>query len=412
MRLTTEIRVGLFVLSALAIFFTIGFYIGSFRISHGRYHTYIAHFKDSAGVQRKSEVKIAGVKVGWIEDVQLIGNQEHLHAQITLCVEKHYTLYQDAHALVKQDGILGAKFIEIIPGDPQKLPLKNGSQLIEHDDQIICMDELIEQAQTIAHTIRESTEALKGALGEGELIQSIQNITQKIDQGNGALGKLVNDTTLYNHISQTSEAVHSWIHHINNFRLTADSYIEAMQKSAEHSLFKDTKAFFNVRLHPRVEYFFQFQVIASEKGFIRRKEIDSIFCAEKSEYRLQEKRETTNRHRLKFGFQFGQIIRDVFALRLGIIESSAGIAFDLKLPFPSKNFQWITTIELFDFHGFNRKHDQRVHIKWLNRLVIFKNIYFAFGVDDFASRDNGSAFFGAGIFFNSDTINHFFPDYK
>jgi hypothetical protein len=37
-----------------------------------------------------------------------------------------------------------------------------------------------------------------------------------------------------------------------------------------------------------------------------------------------------------------------------------------------------------------------------------RNLYFAFGADDFISRHNANAFFGGGIRFGDDDLKYFF----
>ena len=48
-----------------------GFSIGVFRFDRGNYYAYTIGFNDISGLVRKAEVKIAGVKVGWVEDIIL-----------------------------------------------------------------------------------------------------------------------------------------------------------------------------------------------------------------------------------------------------------------------------------------------------------------------------------------------------
>ena len=106
-----------------------------------------------------------------------------------------------------------------------------------------------------------------------------------------------------------------------------------------------------------------------------------------------------------WGFQIGKIYKDV-ALRAGIIENSGGFGIDVDIPFGTDNFRWVTSFEVFDMRGRNRFDDSRPHLKWLNRVFLFKNMYMAFGADDFVSRNNANAFFGGGIRFSDDDVKY------
>jgi phospholipid/cholesterol/gamma-HCH transport system substrate-binding protein len=121
----------------------------------------------------------------------------------------------------------------------------------------------------------------------------------------------------------------------------------------------------------------------------------------------QYTKETTvfTRNSFKLGLQFGKIFKNT-ALRFGLFEGSAGLGIDVDLPFNTNKFRWVTSLEAFDLTGWNRIHDRRPHIKWLNSMYLLRNIYFTFGADDFASKHNASAFIGGGIRFGDDDIKY------
>ena len=74
------------------------------------------------GLSRKAAVKIAGVKVGWVEEITLITGatsrcKSEAKAEAIVMVSHEYPLYQNACALVRQDGLLGPKYIDLESGD-------------------------------------------------------------------------------------------------------------------------------------------------------------------------------------------------------------------------------------------------------------------------------------------------------
>lgn len=184
MQISVETRVGLFVLMALAIFVYMGFKIGSFRFDRTNYVQYSLNFDDISGLSRKSDVKIAGVKVGWVESVGLLPDKS-MPAQAVIMVHSQYTLYQNAHGVVRQDGLLGPKYIELIPGDPGLIKLRPGSYLQESIPPV-SVDELMREFKHIAVNVRDVTDSFKEAMGGEEasekLQQFIQNITSAADR--------------------------------------------------------------------------------------------------------------------------------------------------------------------------------------------------------------------------------------
>lgn len=163
MQVRTETTVGFFILTALCIFFYMTFQIGVFRLDRAQYALYTAHFDDISGVQKKADVKIAGVKVGWVEQITLLQNGT-MQAQALLMVHKDHKIYADGYALVRQEGMLGNKYIEIIPGSTT-LPLLVAGQQLAQGQAPASVDELLRKFKTIAQNVEEITGSIKTAIG-------------------------------------------------------------------------------------------------------------------------------------------------------------------------------------------------------------------------------------------------------
>lgn len=113
-----ETFVGTFIILALGLFTWMSFQLGSVRLNLARYTTYTVAFKDVANLLSKADIKISGVKVGWVESVFL--DPEDMRVKVTVKVLKDYKLYKDASAFVRQEGLLGVKYLEMIPGTDRK----------------------------------------------------------------------------------------------------------------------------------------------------------------------------------------------------------------------------------------------------------------------------------------------------
>lgn len=180
MRSTVETRVGIFVLVAIAIFLYMGFEIGAFRFDRSRYNPYFLYFSDVSGLSRKAEVRIAGVKVGWVESIELVPNTEN-KAKIKAMVLHDYFLYQNAHGIVRQDGLLGPKYIELIPGDPLLHRIDPGDTLKKPSIESVAIDDLMLRFKDIASNIQEITDSFKdafgGPAGKENIRQLVDNMT-------------------------------------------------------------------------------------------------------------------------------------------------------------------------------------------------------------------------------------------
>ena len=164
MQVNVETRVGIFVLAAIGVFIYMGFRIGAFRFDRGRYNTYIVYFSDISGLSRKADVKIAGVKVGWVEKTTLL-TENRLQAQAEITVSREFNLYQNAYAMVRQDGLLGPKYVELSPGDPLLPIVEPGQPLSRPSIEVVSIDQLLQQFKTIATNVEDVTQSLKTAIG-------------------------------------------------------------------------------------------------------------------------------------------------------------------------------------------------------------------------------------------------------
>jgi phospholipid/cholesterol/gamma-HCH transport system substrate-binding protein len=157
-----------------------GFRIGVFRFDRNQYYEYTLSFSEISGLSRKADVKIAGVKVGWVDSVELL-SQGTLRAQAVVKVHKKYRLYENAYGTVRQDGLLGPKYIEIMPGDPVLKQLHAGTVLREQSIEPVSVDELMREFKTIATNIRSVTEAFREAIGGDQGTEQIKAFVSNLN---------------------------------------------------------------------------------------------------------------------------------------------------------------------------------------------------------------------------------------
>jgi len=175
-----ETRVGIFVLAALLIFAYMGFQIGAFRFDRGQYNTYSMYFKDISGLSKKAEVKIAGVKVGWVERTSLLPDE--MYAEAGVMIKKNYKLYQDAYAIVRQDGLLVPKYLEVVPGSPLLPELQPGETLKKPSVEPVNIDSIMLQVKNIASNVEKVTKTFSDVLGGYEGQERVQSIMNNLEE--------------------------------------------------------------------------------------------------------------------------------------------------------------------------------------------------------------------------------------
>jgi phospholipid/cholesterol/gamma-HCH transport system substrate-binding protein len=87
-----------------------------------------ASFDRIDGLSNGADVRIAGVKVGTVTDSRI--NPQSFSAELTLRVENNLKLPDDTSAEITSEGLLGGKYVSLVPGGSAKL-LKDGGTITE-----------------------------------------------------------------------------------------------------------------------------------------------------------------------------------------------------------------------------------------------------------------------------------------
>ena len=90
----------------------------------GRYEV-SARFNSISGVDRGTDVRLAGVKVGIVTDVQI--DPQRYEAVVRMSIDDTIELPDDTDARISTDGLLGGAYVAIEPGGGFDVIAKDGS---------------------------------------------------------------------------------------------------------------------------------------------------------------------------------------------------------------------------------------------------------------------------------------------
>jgi phospholipid/cholesterol/gamma-HCH transport system substrate-binding protein len=115
------------------------FVLGSFSLGEG-YRLYV-DFNFSGNLQPGAPVKVSGIKVGKVQDVQFLGGKldeksgRRVQVRAVVWVEERVkdAIRADAEFFVNTQGVLGEQYLEIAPGTHEKPPLGEEQTVVGHD---------------------------------------------------------------------------------------------------------------------------------------------------------------------------------------------------------------------------------------------------------------------------------------
>jgi len=138
-------------------------------------------FDDVAGLDDKSAVRIAGVRVGKVDGIRLLPDGT---AVARLVFDGEVELRDGAWGQVKNLGLLGDKYVELYAGDPLKPRLPNGTRIPGRVP--VQFDELTKLASEIGKDVKELTGALSGSMGgekgEAKINRIVDNVGALAEQ--------------------------------------------------------------------------------------------------------------------------------------------------------------------------------------------------------------------------------------
>jgi len=473
--ISREARVGIFVLLGLIILTYFTFRVSKLWLIAESGYKLTVDFESAAGIEPKSNVKMAGVPIGKVEEIRLVGNR----ARLVLRIRPEYGVPADSVGVIQSQGFLGERYLELVPGKAPRL-LSDGEN-VARTESPPNMDALVKKLDAIGDDIKKFTtsisesfgteegkqslkriianidkmtgdlatissgskediratianlrafsETLKeetpglvaklermsddvtGVVGENRenLKESIENlkaasakldntldhagkVLAKIDRGEGTLGKLVNDNTAHNSITETLEGINRYVRKTEQLKTYFDYRLEWLSRPDEF------KHYINLRLQPTADKYYQIGLVDDPRGRLKTTTTTTTTTPPGTSNTIYEE---SYEDKLKFTALIAKRFYGVTA-KAGMIESTGGFGLDYGL---LKDRLYLGA-EIYDFS----RPDLPPHLKVYGNYDIVKNLFVTGGVDDVLTdqRDFRTLFLGFGIKFADEDLKTLF----
>jgi phospholipid/cholesterol/gamma-HCH transport system substrate-binding protein len=207
MKESIESKLGLFFALAVVLALIILEYLGSFGFLHRGFHLH-ALFKNVQDLKDGDSVKMAGVRVGRVENIALTNGL----ADVTMIMNKEADVTTDSKASISFTGLMSQNYVAIQFGTAGAPKAEDGTILesVEQPDLGQIFTKLDKVATGVENLTRsfsgEKIDTLLGPLTDfvkdnrtnlTATISNIKAVSDRIAQGQGTVGKLINEDTLY-----------------------------------------------------------------------------------------------------------------------------------------------------------------------------------------------------------------------
>ncbi len=200
---TTEIVVGAFMFSILVVLLTVSVVISQSKFFEPSYNLNV-NFPNIGGLKEGESVLLRGVKVGYVEKIEISDEDEGVNARLELT--RKLDLYEDYKIYVEPSSMLGGMRLVIDEGSPQLEKLTGIEEEILNGRPAV---DVLKEAGEVVAMLRKSLVEDETLSNISEIAKNLSDITGKISRGEGTIGNLIQDDKLYKDATALMETLSS-----------------------------------------------------------------------------------------------------------------------------------------------------------------------------------------------------------
>jgi len=242
------------------------------------------------------------------------------------------------------------------------------------------------EVRQIIDKVNRASDNLESALA------NINSATERIERGEGTLGRLSKDEHLINEVEGIAEGVGSFVGNLNRVQT-----IVTLRNDFQF-LAGTIKSYVEVRIQPREDKYYSIEVVNDPRGATTIEQTDVETDNPNEPLHSREVR-TVTRNGLRFSVQFAQRFGPLVG-RFGLKESTGGVGLDLLLFDDRFELQQ-------DLFGFGEVVVPRWRIHLGYEFV--KRLWLLAGVDDIFAPTRRDYFVGLQLRFNDRDLKTILP---
>lgn len=285
--------------------------------------------------------------------------------------------------------------------------LKQISRTLDRETPGVTEDlrKLVQDLQALVDSSREDVkETLESFRQASErfdrTLSNVEEITRKINEGQGTIGKLVNDDTTVEEVNRALKGINNYLEMASRIELRL-GYRAEIQPRQENA-----KSVVGIEVWPKPDKYYFFNLISNPAGNRPSRRTSTITndCAPLAScglYPASVTQTTASSSATGINFSLGIGKRFEYATFFGgFIESSGGVGMSLS---PDRYKHWDFELTAYDF---NRQETNRPILKARASFYFWKYFYLTGGVEDILAenQDDVIPFGGGGISFVDEDL--------
>jgi phospholipid/cholesterol/gamma-HCH transport system substrate-binding protein len=224
------------------------------------------------------------------------------------------------------------------------------------------------------------------------LLTHADRVAERVDKGQGTLGRLTKDDTLINEVETVVEGVGDFVGGLQRMQTIVGL-------RADYNFLANTvKSYVSLRLQPSEDKYYLIELVNDPRGKVSIEQVDVDTTNPNDPPHYREVRTTTT-NALRFTFQFAKRMGPLTG-RFGVRESTGGIGLDVHL--------LDDRLELSqDLFGFGEQVTPRWRVALGYEFV--RSLWLLGGIDNILSEDRRDYFFGMMLRFNDQDLKSVLP---
>lgn len=206
--------VGLFVFFGIVFFVAAILMIGSLKGTFKKRIQVVSYFDDVNGLQAGNNVWFSGVKIGTVNKLNFFGSSQ-VEVILNIDVKSQEYIRKDAMVKISTDGLIGNKILVIYDGTDRAREIQEGDTLGV---------EKTFSSEDMINTLQKNNENILA------ITTDFKTISKSLAEGEGSIGKLLNESSLYDDLSSTVASLQATAQKANTMSNSLNKFTANLNK--------------------------------------------------------------------------------------------------------------------------------------------------------------------------------------